>query len=605
MGNLEELKTVGKLAARIGQGFSNSSETVKVIPEKVLRAPNMMRNGYCFSDGCGLIASDLADQVARKLKLKTTPSAFQIRFQGAKGMLSIPPKHVNAMNGSITLRPSMIKIEGNEAHRDLEVVSFAKPMKCFLNRQIITILSTLQIPDTVFYQLAKDMLCQLESALWDNQYALKIANAMGCNEIVEMLDAGFDVKQDRFLQESIQALQNFATLDLQLKTRIYVPKGINLIGIMDESNLLPPGHVFFQYTEHESTVILPEGTSVAVYRCPCLHPGDVQVLKTKDIPALRHLVNVVVFPALGDRPHRNELSGGDLDGDIYGILFDPRLIPKGERYPPMDYTPVDNLDPVASDDMENFFVDFIKNDQLGRIANAHLIFADLSPEGAACLECLKLAQLHSTAVDFNKTGIPAKLSGPLCPTKVPEFMNNDSVVGSYPSKKILGKIHRLCTGFNNRECPSLNGDGYDPSLVLPGHEQFLETAYDSIYHYNNYLWGIMCRYGVYDEGEVMNNAVSLLSRKHKRRRLQGKNLSEHLTQEISALRDYFRRIFKGELADITDPELYELQADRQASAWYYVAYTQEEEDFLPFLSFPWIVSDRLCRIKRSLDTTKP
>ena len=47
------------------------------------------------------------------------------------------------------------------------------------------------------------------------------------------------------------------------------------------------------------------------------------------------------------------------------------------------------------------------NDNLGMIANAHLVYADLSLAGAKCSECLQLAELHSMAVDFAKSGVPA------------------------------------------------------------------------------------------------------------------------------------------------------------------------------------------------------
>lgn len=37
------------------------------------------------------------------------------------------------------------------------------------------------------------------------------------------------------------------------------------------------------------------------------------------------------------RPHPNECSGSDLDGDVYFVTWDPMLIPP-EQASPMDYT---------------------------------------------------------------------------------------------------------------------------------------------------------------------------------------------------------------------------------------------------------------------------
>lgn len=51
----------------------------------------------------------------------------------------------------------------------------------------------------------------------------------------------------------------------------------------------------------------------------------------------------------------------------------------------------------------------MRNDNLGMIANAHLVRADLSADGARCWECLQLAALHSKAVDFPKSGVPAEV----------------------------------------------------------------------------------------------------------------------------------------------------------------------------------------------------
>jgi RNA-dependent RNA polymerase len=40
---------------------------------------------------------------------------------------------------------------------------------------------------------------------------------------------------------------------------------------------------------------------VVVAKNPCLHPGDVRVLRAVDVKALHHLVDCVVFPQRGSR----------------------------------------------------------------------------------------------------------------------------------------------------------------------------------------------------------------------------------------------------------------------------------------------------------------
>lgn len=47
---------------------------------------------------------------------------------------------------------------------------------------------------------------------------------------------------------------------------------------------------------------------------------------------------IIVSPSCNFRPHPNECSGSDLDGDIYFVSWDCDLIPT-RGVEPMDYTP--------------------------------------------------------------------------------------------------------------------------------------------------------------------------------------------------------------------------------------------------------------------------
>ena len=79
---------------------------------------------------------------------------------------------------------------------------------------------------------------------------------------------------------------------------------------------------------------------MVITRCPALHPGDIQRVKAIAAPplcALKNLHNVVVFSSKGHRDLPSQLSGGDLDGDLYNIIYDAALYPK-LAHAPADYT---------------------------------------------------------------------------------------------------------------------------------------------------------------------------------------------------------------------------------------------------------------------------
>lgn len=67
------------------------------------------------------------------------------------------------------------------------------------------------------------------------------------------------------------------------------------------------------------------------------------------------------------------------------------------------------VDRVTVDHLIEHFINVAKNDNLGQISTWLLAHADLNPDGPGCEECLELARLHSMAVDFPKTGVPAEI----------------------------------------------------------------------------------------------------------------------------------------------------------------------------------------------------
>jgi RNA-dependent RNA polymerase len=225
------------------------------------------------------------------------------------------------------------------------------------------------------------------------------------------------------------------------------------MGIMDETGALPPGQFWASWDRKggQCTInarSLPRGTRAIVSRAPCMSPSDIRVLIAADpdsLPSsLTSKTNVVVFPRRGDRPEPCLMSGGDLDGDIYFVIWNKTLIPN-RAAPPLNYTPPDPPSEVPGgvvtvDHIVESFLNYMQNDQLGRIANGHLAVADSQAELASHTICEDLVMLHSTAVDFPKTGVPVsaqKVTELLKGVEYPEYMH-----GTRKSETVIGDISK-------------------------------------------------------------------------------------------------------------------------------------------------------------------
>lgn len=290
-------------------------------------------------------------------------------------------------------------------------------------------LSGLGIPDSAFLELQNRLLRNLDASLGSDgtATALNILYTAGCGNLdnklkslppmadaAELFRAGLTCTNCEYLYDLMLAFRKRTVRELMLRARIPIDKDHGMVGqgVMDEAGVLAPREIFLQYTDPETGDIRKVEGPVVVGRSPSLHPGDIQPLTCVYKEELSHLVDVVVFANNGPRSVPSMLSGGDLDGDTYQVLWEKSLLPEMPGHPPMDYQapkPVVLDRNVQITDIQKFFVSYIKNDKLGRIANAHVAYADKTPLGIFSPECLELAELHSAAVDFAKTGVPAFL----------------------------------------------------------------------------------------------------------------------------------------------------------------------------------------------------
>jgi hypothetical protein len=179
---------------------------------------------------------------------------------------------------------------------------------------------------------------------------------------------GLSFQADRFLTDIVEVAAMSQLRSLKYRARIPVEKGYLLYGIMDETNFLKEGEVYIVTEDdrddgrRDKSILL--GNRLVVTRAPALHPGDVQLVNAVNVPEdspLRQLHNCIVFSQQGARDLPSQLSGGDLDGDLFHIIFDHRLIP-GHTEPPADYAPAPPRDlgrPVQVDDIVDFFIEFM------------------------------------------------------------------------------------------------------------------------------------------------------------------------------------------------------------------------------------------------------
>lgn len=445
IGDLSHIQSPAKYAARMGQAFSTTSISL-ALPRSAIEVEEDVSTPdgkYDFTDGVGLMSSSVSrrinDQIAQRGLYDHALTSVQIRLGGVKGMLSEDPRLPPA-DDKIILRKSMVKFSFGDADTvRLEIASFfPRPLPMYLNRPMVALLESLGVSKEAFFDLQKGAVTFLQKASSSPEMALRLYGNTGLDRS-SIASSNVQVLADRkmeplktvpFLREANLSLVAYALRNVKYRARVPVARCYTLPGIADFTNRLQHNQIIVCIADPDETARFLTGKCL-VGRSPMLAPGDVQVVNAIAPPAghpLRAQRNVVIFSQKGQRPLPSMLGGGDLDGDLYNVIQEEKLFPAFECAA-SDYAkrPPRSVDhPCTTDDVIDFFLDYMKNEKVGLIATRHLILSDQASEGVLDIACVQLAKLHSDAVDFGKTGNAPRLSEmPRCPLQKPDYMQSE------------------------------------------------------------------------------------------------------------------------------------------------------------------------------------
>ena len=272
-GNFDKIKDTAKYSARVGLLLSSFNKVMELREHNLdYSLEDVERNGFNFTDGCGIISPDLlvdiADQmhisfIYRNQKFKC-PSVIQIRLNGCKGVLSAAKN--NSIPRKIWLRKSLVKFEWVRIEPYTLGVcddGVSRPY-CYgyLNKQFISILSANGVPDRVLLDKQRNYFNDMDLLLVRMEVALRYLYFWNRFDLAENLLVSKDLHDNRsslvksFLKEK---RKKFISSQFREETgrekkseaeglKIPVEKSRNVFGIADHTNVLMSGECFFQPT---------------------------------------------------------------------------------------------------------------------------------------------------------------------------------------------------------------------------------------------------------------------------------------------------------------------------------------------------------------------
>ncbi|KAF7311432.1 RNA-dependent RNA polymerase [Mycena kentingensis (nom. inval.)] len=368
------LRCPSKYAARLAQAFTATDRSVEIELDKWEEVPDIIVAGheddekpaanYVHTDGAGTISRELAEEIwhvqcrdqNREWVETQVPSAFQIRFLGYKGVVSVDyqlDKHPKGIR--MRLRPSMKKFDSDESQKKKAGIEIARafwyPSTAYLNRPLVMALEDRGVRQDDLIELQDDAvrhartiddgIAQFRAILLDHGLGKPFHLSLILDKLEKL---GLDFKSnkhlpgidDPWIRELRQVAMYNVLRDIKYRARIPIAESFHLVGVADEGPayrregfenvyVLPPGKIYACIQRRDD----PEPTwlegSCTISRSPIVHLGDIQRVQAIGKPpegmlcSFAALKNVVVLPcttATGDKAPRSLascLGGGDLD----------------------------------------------------------------------------------------------------------------------------------------------------------------------------------------------------------------------------------------------------------------------------------------------------
>ncbi|KAI1393789.1 RNA dependent RNA polymerase-domain-containing protein [Hypoxylon trugodes] len=362
-------QSILKLFSRIALGLSRTHPTAVVQPDQIRHIPQdiLSPTGQVMNDGIARMSHGLARAITNAMGLQDLPAGFQGRFGSAKGFW-IRDTSDTGDEIWIETYPSQRKWKCDyveEDHRTFEVRNEPWELKSAnLNLQLLPILEDRaidrsrmkdQIGKFMKESLKRELDAQkaamqnpTQSRLWvhENAPSSRRAEHVKVNEVPFtgglpsgredimsfLLVSGFETTKLTFLRDMAWKLRKAKCEELQEKLNVRVGRStyaymvVDFLGILEEDEV----HLGFssKFTDEgsEFSETFLHGMDVLVARTPAHYPSDIQRVKAVFKPELGFLKDVIIFSTKGNTPLADKLSGGDYDGDIAWVCWDPTIV---------------------------------------------------------------------------------------------------------------------------------------------------------------------------------------------------------------------------------------------------------------------------------------